>query len=127
MSRSSRRFRRGLVLLNLMVAAYVLATVWVLRFVSDPAVGLPATRHIQAALPGALVATALALALVRWPPPRAPHRMLRLGLVLQLGTGTALLFGASRSIELLLASLYAILALRLASRTFLTGEPRAEV
>src|SRR5689334_1225794 len=97
MSRKSRRLRRALVLLNLMVAGYNLAAVWALH---------SATGHVMIALPQAVLATALAAALVKWSPPRAPRGALRLGVSLQCAVWAAAIAGTPR-LQVVVVSLYA--------------------
>jgi len=102
MSRKSRRLRRALVLLNLMVAGYNLAAAW--------------------ALHGS--ASALAAALMKWSPPRAPRLALRVGVILQAVVWAAAIAGTP-GLQIVVVSLYAATAMWLANRTFLAGEPTA--
>ena len=115
MSRKSRRLRRALVLLNLMVAGYNLAAAWALH---------GATAHPMIAVPQALLASALAVALMKWSPPRAPRLALRTGVFLQAVVWAAAIAGTP-GLQVVVVSLYAAVAMWLANRTFLAGEPTA--
>ena len=117
MSRRSRRVRRALVLLNLMVSGYNVAALWI---------SWDLTAHLVLAVPQALFASALAFALIKWPPPRAPRLSLLAGGALQAVVWAAAIAGAP-TLQVVAVSAYAAIALRLAGRTFLAGEPSAMV
>jgi hypothetical protein len=119
MSRKSRRFRRALVLLNLMVSGYNVAVVWAMQIVDAPL----ATR-VMLALPEAVLATGLAFAILRWPPPRAPWLAIRAGVGVQAAVWAVAIAGMP-ALEAVLVTAYGAIAMRLATRTFLAGEPAA--
>src|SRR5262245_1417486 len=58
MSRKSRRFRRALVLLNLMASGYNVAVAWAMRIIEAPL-----GSRVMLAVPPALLATGLAFAI----------------------------------------------------------------
>jgi hypothetical protein len=122
MSRKSRRFRRALVLLNLMVSGYNVAAVWAMRMLE--ARGERLGSQVVLAVPQALLATGLAFALLRWSPPRAPRLAIQLGVGLQAAVWAAAIAGMPL-LHLTIAAAYAAVALWLATRTFLAGEPTA--
>jgi hypothetical protein len=117
MSRKSRRFRRALVLLNLMASGYNVAVVWAMS-VGGATLG----SHLVLAMPQALFATALAFSILRWPPPRAPMLALRVGAGLQAAMWAAVIAGRP-GLQVFVVSAYAAVAFYLANRTFLAGEP----
>ena len=119
MSRKSRRFRRALVLLNLMVSGYNVAVVWAMRLVAPPL-----SSHLMLAVPQALLATGLAFAILKWPPPRAPVFAIRATVGIQAAIWAVAIAGMP-DLQALLVTAYGGAALWLATRTFLAGEPAA--